>query len=142
MSTINKVIIVGYLGKDPEVKHFDNGNLKANFPVATSETFISKDKQKITNTDWHNIIVWNKLAEIVEKYLHKGKLVYLEGKIKNRSWNDSDGNKKYITEIVADTITMLGKRNDNYTVNNDEDILSSNQTNKNNNEITDDDLPF
>ncbi len=137
MSSINKVIIVGYLGKDPEIKHFDNGTLKANFSVATSETFYSKEKQKITNTEWHNIVTWKKLAEIAEKYLCKGKLVYIEGKLQTRSWNDNTNNiKKYITEIIADKIVMLGKKNDDNNIK-DNDLLENNQNNS-----LENDLPF
>ena len=105
---INKVILVGNVGKDPEIRHLDNGVAVASFPLATSETYKSKDGQKVTNTEWHNIVLWRGLAEISEKYIKKGTPLYIEGKIRTRSWDDKDGNKRYTTEIVADNLQMLG----------------------------------
>ncbi len=107
MSGVNKVILVGHVGKDPEVRYFDSGNANAKFSLATSETYKDKNGQKVDSTEWHNVVVWGKLAEIVEKYVRKGKLLYIEGRIKTRSY-DQDNQKKYITEIVADQMTMLG----------------------------------
>lgn len=109
MSGINKVILVGHLGKDPEVRHLEGGATVATFPLATSESY-TKDGKRVEQTEWHNIVLWRGLAEIAEKYLIKGKLVYIEGKIRTRSWDDKDGNKRYTTEIVADNLTMLGKK--------------------------------
>ena len=119
MSGINKVILVGNLGKDPEVRHLEGGAVVAKFPLATSETYKTKDGQRVDQTEWHNIVMWRGLAESAEKYLRKGSLVFIEGKIRTRSWDDKDGNKRYATEIVADTMTMLGsnKRNDEGTQN-------------------------
>lgn len=111
MSGINKVILVGHLGKDPEIRHMEGGVTKASFPLATSE-YYTKDGQRVELTEWHNIVVWRGLADVAEKYLHKGKLVYVEGKLRTRSWDDKDGNKRYITEVVADNFTMLGRRSD------------------------------
>ncbi|HYH55366.1 MAG TPA: single-stranded DNA-binding protein [Anseongella sp.] len=111
MSGINKVILVGHLGKDPEVRHMEGGVAKASFPLATSEVY-TKDGQRVEQTEWHNIVLWRGLAEIAEKYLHKGKLVYVEGKLRTRSWDDKEGNKRYITEVVAENFTMLGRRSD------------------------------
>ncbi|MFS8616820.1 MAG: single-stranded DNA-binding protein [Solitalea sp.] len=111
MSGVNKVILVGHLGKDPEIRHMEGGVTKASFPLATSE-FYTKDGQRVELTEWHNIVVWRGLADVAEKYLHKGKLVYVEGKLRTRSWDDKDGNKRYITEVVADNFTMLGRRSD------------------------------
>ncbi|QEC51770.1 single-strand binding protein [Anseongella ginsenosidimutans] len=111
MSGINKVILVGHLGKDPEIRHMEGGVSKASFPLATSE-FYTKDGQRVEQTEWHNIVVWRGLADIAEKYLHKGKLVYVEGKLRTRSWDDKEGNKRYMTEVVADNFTMLGRRSD------------------------------
>jgi len=108
MSGINKVILVGNLGKDPEVRHLEGGAVVAKFPLATSETYKTKDGQRVDQTEWHNIVMWRGLAESAEKYLHKGTLVYIEGKIRTRSWEDKEGHKRYATEIVADTMTMLG----------------------------------
>lgn len=110
MSGINKVILVGHLGKDPEVRHLEGGATVANFSLATTETIKKANGEREDKTEWHNIVVWSGLAEIAEKYLKKGKLIYLEGKIRNRSYDDKDGNKKYITEILGDSFTMLGKK--------------------------------
>jgi len=114
MAGINKVILVGNLGKDPEVRYLEGGTAVANFPIATSETF--KDRasgERKTNTEWHNIVVWRGLAEIAEKYLKKGSQIYLEGKLRTRQWQDKDGNNRYTTEIVADNLQMLGRKDDN-----------------------------
>jgi|SRR5688572_3120111 len=110
MSGINKVILVGNLGKDPEVRHLEGGAVVAKFPLATSETYKTKDGQRVDQTEWHNIVMWRGLAESAEKYLRKGSLVYIEGKIRTRSWDDKDGNKRFATEIVADTMTMLSSK--------------------------------
>jgi single-strand DNA-binding protein len=107
MSGINKVILVGNVGKDPEIRHLEGGIAVAKFPLATSEIYKTKDGQRVDQTEWHNIVMWRGLAESAEKYLRKGALVYVEGKIRTRSWDDKEGNKKYTTEIVADTMTML-----------------------------------
>lgn len=107
--TLNKVMLIGNLGKEPEMKHFEGGGVLARFPIATSETYTKKDSgEKVTNTEWHNIVLRRGLAEVAEKYLHKGDKVFIEGKIKTRSYQDSEGNTRYTTEIVADTMTMLG----------------------------------
>lgn len=111
MSGINKVILVGHLGKDPEVRHLDGGVTVASFPLATSESF-NKDGKKIEQTEWHNIVMWRGLADIASKYLQKGKLVYIEGKLRTRSFEDKEGHKKYTTEIVAENFTMLGRKSD------------------------------
>lgn len=107
MSGINKVIIVGRLGKDPEVKTLSMGTV-ANFPVATSESWIDKNGQKQEKTEWHRVTVWGKLAEICGKHLAKGKQVYVEGKLQTRQWEDQQGQKRYTTEIVALTVQFLG----------------------------------
>ncbi len=111
MPGINKVILVGHLGKDPEVRHLEGGVTVASFPLATSETF-NKDGRKVEQTEWHNIVMWRGLAEIASKYLQKGKLVYIEGKLRTRSFEDKEGHKKYTTEIVAENFTMLGRKSD------------------------------
>lgn len=110
MAGVNKVILVGNLGKDPEVRYLDGGTAVANFPLATSESYKDKSGNRIDQTEWHNIVLWRGLAEITEKYLKKGSQVYIEGKIRSRSWDDKDGIKRYTTEIVADNMTMLGGR--------------------------------
>src|SRR5688500_4375515 len=110
MSGVNKVILVGRLGKDPEVRNLDNGATVANFTVATSESY--KDKttgEKKEITEWHNIVLWRGLAEIAQKYLHKGDMIYVEGKLRTRSW-EKDGVTRYTTEIIADNMTMLSTK--------------------------------
>lgn len=104
---INKVTLLGNLGKDPEVKELENGKM-VKFSMATSESYKDREGNKQTKTEWHNIVVWGKLAEIAEKYLKKGSKLYLEGKITTRSWED-EGQTKYMTEIVAREFTMLGE---------------------------------
>ena len=105
------MILVGHLGKDPEVRHLDGGVTVASFPLATSESYI-KDGRKIEQTEWHNIVMWRGLADIASKYLQKGKLVYIEGKLRTRSFEDKEGHKKYTTEVVAENFTMLGRKSD------------------------------
>ena len=112
MSGVNKVILIGRLGKDPEVRAFENNLKKATFSLATSEIRKDKEGNKIESTEWHNIVCWRYLAETAEQYLVKGKLIYLEGKIRTRNWEDN-GVKKYITEIEASTFTMLGTKEEN-----------------------------
>ncbi len=111
MSGINKVILVGHLGKDPEVRHLDGGVTVASFPLATSETF-NKDGKRVEQTEWHNIVLWRGLAEVASKYLQKGKLVYIEGKLRTRTFEDKEKVKKYVTEVVAENFTMLGRKSD------------------------------
>jgi single-strand DNA-binding protein len=111
MSGINKVILVGHLGKDPEIRQLEGGVSVASFPLATSETF-SKDGKKVEQTEWHNIVLWRSLADVAAKFLQKGKLVYIEGKLRTRSFEDKEGIKKYTTEIVAENFTMLGRKTD------------------------------
>jgi single-strand DNA-binding protein len=111
MPGINKVILVGNLGKDPEVRYLEGGIAVANFPVATTESFRDKMGNKQEQTEWHQIVMWRKLAEVAEKYLRKGQQVYIEGKIRSRSWEDKEGNKRYTTEIFGDVLTILSKMN-------------------------------
>lgn len=108
--SVNKVILVGNVGKDPEVRYLENGVAVANFTLATSETYKNKNGEKVTNTEWHNIVIWRGLAEVVEKYVKKGTQLFIEGRIRTRSWDDKDGNKRYTTEIVGDNMQMLGKK--------------------------------
>lgn len=108
MSGVNKVILVGRLGKDPEVRHLENGATVANFSIATSETY--KDRQtgeKREQTEWHNVVLWRGLADVAEKYVKKGDMIYVEGKLRTRSW-EKDGVTRYTTEVVGDNMTMLG----------------------------------
>src|SRR5690606_2951852 len=112
MAGVNKVILVGNLGKDPEVRHLENGRAVANFSLATSEVYKNKSGERVTTTEWHNIVMWTPLAEIAEKYLKKGNQIYVEGKLQTRSYDDKDGNRKYITEVVVQNLTMLGTKNE------------------------------
>ncbi|MDT8421891.1 MAG: single-stranded DNA-binding protein [Desulfuromonadales bacterium] len=106
--SVNKVILVGNLGKDPELRYTPSGAAVATFSLATTERYKDRDGNRQEKTEWHNVVVWRQLAEICGKYLHKGKQVYIEGRIQTRSYDDRDGNKRYITEIVADQMQMLG----------------------------------
>ncbi len=108
MSGVNKVILIGNLGKSPETKAFENGTKKANFTLATTEFYKDKDGSRKELTEWHNIVCWRSMADFAEKYLTKGRKVYVEGKLHTRTWDDDKG-KHYITEIYASTITLLDK---------------------------------
>ena len=110
MSGVNKVILIGNLGKDPEIKYLESKVPVANFTLATNSTWKDKDGSKQEHTEWHNIVLWRGLAELSEKYLHKGDKVYIEGRLKTRSWEDKDNVKRYTTEIVAENMTMLSGR--------------------------------
>lgn len=110
---LNKVLLIGNLGKDPVVKHFSNDNAIAEFPLATNETYKDREGNLVKQTEWHNIkIPTKRQAEIAEKYLRKGSMVFVEGKIKTRTYDDKDGNKRYVTEIIAETFRMMDKRPD------------------------------
>ena len=140
MSGINKVILVGHLGKDPEVRHLEGGVAVASFPLATSETF-NKDGRKVEQTEWHNIVMWRGLADVAAKFLQKGKLVYIEGKLRTRSFEDKEGIKKYTTEVVAENFTMLGRKTDFEPENSQRQTVKTTDTdNYRNNDA--DDLPF
>ncbi len=138
MAGVNKVILLGHLGKDPEVKKLDSGKSVANFSLATSEVYKNKEGEKVTNTEWHNIVLWSPLAEIAESYLKKGSQLYLEGKISNRSYEDKDGVKKYISEVVGRDLTLLGRpaNNESNESSNNQNVGESNASG----EV--DDLPF
>ena len=110
--SVNKAILVGNVGKDPEVRHLEGGTSVAKFTLATSETYKNKSGEQVKNTEWHNIVAWRQLAELAEKYIRKGSQIYVEGKITNRQYDDKDGNKRYINEIVADNIRLLGRKED------------------------------
>ena len=113
MAGVNKVILIGNLGKDPEVRYLDSGVAVANFSLATTENYKNKEGERISQTEWHNIVLWRGLAEVAEKWLKKGSSVYIEGKIRNKKWEDKEGNTRYTTEILGDNMTMLGKKDDN-----------------------------
>ena len=111
MAGVNKVILVGNLGKDPEVRHLESGVMVANFPLATTESYKDRNTgERRQVTEWHNVVLWRGLAEVTEKYLKKGNQVYVEGKLRTRSWTDQEGNTRYTTEVIADNMTMLGGR--------------------------------
>jgi len=135
MAGVNKVILVGNLGKDPEVRYLDNGVAVANFSLATTENYKNKEGERVSQTEWHNIVLWRGLAEIAEKYLVKGASIYIEGKIKTRKWEDKEGVTRYSTEILGENMTMLGgKPSVQKTVEND--VASAPQSESK------DDLPF
>jgi len=110
--SVNKVILVGNVGKDPETRYLEGGTVVSRFPLATSEVYRNRDGEKITNTEWHNIVLWRGLAEVAEKYVRKGSQLYIEGRIRNRSYTDKEGNTRYTTDIIGDNMQMLGKRQD------------------------------
>lgn len=112
MAGVNKVILVGRLGQDPEIRYTPSGNCVANFSVATSQEWKDKDTgEKHENTEWSRIVAWNKLAEICGEYLSKGRQFYIEGRLQTRSWKDKDGNTRYITEVIARNVQFLGSSN-------------------------------
>ncbi|MFI5159193.1 MAG: single-stranded DNA-binding protein, partial [Sphingobacteriales bacterium] len=119
-----KVILVGHLGKDPEIRYLEGGVSVTSFPLATSESY-NKDGRKVEQTEWHNIVMWRGLADVAAKYLQKGKLVYIEGKLRTRSFEDKEGFKKYTTEIVAENFTLLGRKSD-FENDNDKSAIKSN----------------
>lgn len=143
MAGINKVILVGNLGKDPEVRYLEGGTAVANFTLATSENYTDRStNEKKTITEWHNVVLWRGLAEVSEKYLKKGSQVYIEGKLRTRKWQDKEGNDRYSTEIVGDSMQMLGKKDDtsSFQHQNNAKPSSSAEIDKQNSET--DDLPF
>ncbi len=112
--SVNKVILVGNLGKDPEVRYLEGGVAVASFSIATSESYKDRNTgERVKQTEWHNVVLWRGLAEVAEKYLRKGSQVYIEGKLRTRSWEDQAGVKKYTTEVVGDQMTMLGGSREN-----------------------------
>ncbi|MDR1757785.1 MAG: single-stranded DNA-binding protein [Bacteroidales bacterium] len=111
MNGVNKVFLIGRLGRDPEVRIFESGVKKASFPVATSEVYKDKEGRKIEQTEWHNVVCWRGLADIAEQYLVKGKLLYVEGKLRTRTWEEN-GAKRYFTEIEADNFQMLSSKSE------------------------------
>ncbi|MBD1429930.1 MULTISPECIES: single-stranded DNA-binding protein [Sphingobacterium] len=147
MSSVNKVILVGHLGKDPELRYLEGNVSVASFPLATSETF-NKDGKKVEQTEWHNIVMWRGLADVAAKYLTKGRLVYIEGKLRTRSYEDKEGVRRYTTEIVAESFNILGRRSDFENTNNS-NSSNNNTTNQAQEQSvdftendTDDGLPF
>jgi single-strand DNA-binding protein len=115
MRGVNRVMLIGNLGKDPEVQHLEGNIAVAKFPLATTETFKDRTGKLISQTEWHTVVLWRGLAELAQKYLHKSSLVYIEGRLRTRSWDDKDGNRKFATEVVGDNLIMLDKRMDSGT---------------------------
>lgn len=144
-STVNKAILIGHLGDEVKVHYFEGGNAIGRFPLATNETYTNKQTgERVTTTDWHNIVVRNKLAEICEKYLSKGDKVYCEGRIKNRQWDGEDGTKRYTTEIHVTEMTFLSTKKEttaSNTVAPKPSVSVAKKTTENTVE-EDDDLPF
>lgn len=106
------MMLIGNLGKDPDVQFLEGNIAVAKFSLATTETYKDRAGKLISQTEWHTIVLWRGLAELAQKYLHKGSLVYIEGRLRTRSWEDKEGNKKFATEVVGDNLIMLDKRND------------------------------
>lgn len=110
MAGVNKVILIGNLGRDPELKYLEGNVARVNFSLATSDSYKDKNGNRVDQTEWHNIVMWRGLAESAEKYLKKGTQVYIEGKLQTRQWNDKDGHKRSTTEIVAESYVILQRR--------------------------------
>ena len=139
MASVNKVILVGNLGADPELRYTPSGAPVATFRIATNETWINREGQKEEKVEWHRIVAWGKLAEICGEYLHKGSQVYIEGRIRTRTWEDRDGNKRYITEILATNMQMLGSPRREMETTSETSSLDSTGTDL---PEEDDDIPF
>ena len=110
MRGVNRVVLIGNLGKEPDLQHLEGNIAVAKFPLATTETYKDKNGTLISQTEWHTVVLWRGLAELAQKYLHKGSLIYLEGRIRTRNWEDKDKNRRFSTEIVGDNLVMLDKR--------------------------------
>jgi single-strand DNA-binding protein len=136
---VNKVILIGRLGKDPEVRYTPDGTMVTNFNLATDEQRKDKNGEKIQKTEWHKIVTWGKLAEICGNYLVKGKLVFVEGRIQTRSWEDKEGVKRYTTEIIASNMQMLDSKGQNKT---GDSSLETGAASTNDGEMPLDDVPF
>tara|TARA_B100000945_G_scaffold320435_1_gene330499 strand:- start:1879 stop:2301 length:423 start_codon:yes stop_codon:yes gene_type:complete len=137
--TLNKVMLIGHLGDEVKMHHFEGGGCIGRFPLATNENYINKSTgEKISSTEWHNIVVRNKAAELCQKYLSKGDKVYIEGKIKSRKWLDDSGKERYMTEINTDVFTFLNNKNEDKQLNSSENEVNEAQDSDTNNQ----DLPF
>lgn len=112
MRGVNRVILIGNLGKDPEVQLLEGNIPVAKFPLATTETYKDRLGKLVSQTEWHTVVLWRGLAELAQKYLHKGSLIYVEGRLRTRSWDDKEGHRKQVTEVVGDNLIMLDKRSD------------------------------
>jgi len=143
MASLNKVMLIGNLGKDPELRHTPTGTAVATFSIATSERFKSKQTNEWEEkTEWHNVVLWSKLAETAGQYLSKGKTVYIEGRLQTRKWQDRDGNTRYTTEIVGDTMKMLSPKGEGSSRGGDSSYEPSGGGNHEEPPFQDDDIPF
>src|ERR1700748_1866071 len=115
MRGVNRVMLIGNLGKDPDMQYLEGNIGVAKFPLATTETYKDRSGKLVSQTEWHTIVLWRGLAELAQKYLHKGSLIYVEGRLRTRTWEDKDGNKKFATKAVGDNLIMLDKRGDGNT---------------------------
>lgn len=115
MRGVNRVMLIGNLGKNPDLQILEGNIAVAKFPLATTETFKDRTGKLVSQTEWHTVVLWRGLAELAQKYLHKGSLVYIEGRLRTRNWDDKDGNRKFATEVVGDNLIMLDKRADTHT---------------------------
>ena len=115
MRGVNRVMLIGNLGKDPDVQLLEGNIAVAKFPLATTETFKDRGGKLISQTEWHTVVLWRGLAELAQRYLHKGSLVYIEGRLRTRNWDDKEGHRKFVTEVVGDNLIMLDKRTDGNT---------------------------
>jgi len=145
MRGVNRVMLIGNLGKDPDLQHLEGNIAVAKFPLATTETYKDKNGTLISQTEWHTVVLWRGLAELAQKYLHKGSLVFIEGRLRTRNWEDKDKNRRFSTEIVADNLVMLDKRKDNDVPSSDNGISEGGfdaNFDAGAGSITKDDLPF
>src|ERR1700754_641450 len=147
MGSVNKVILVGNLGRDAELRYTPGGAAVATINMATTEVWNDKQGQKQEKTEWHRVILWGKSAESLSEYLTKGKQIYVEGRLQTRQWDDKDGNKRYTTEIRSDRVVLLGGRNGNYPPHpadtaNDGQAVGSSDAGGGASELSDDDIPF
>ena len=115
MRGVNRVMLIGNLGKDPDVQLLEGNIAVAKFPLATTETFKDRGGKLVSQTEWHTVVLWRGLADLAQRYLHKGSLVYIEGRLRTRNWDDKDGHRKFVTEVVGDNLIMLDKRVDSGT---------------------------
>ncbi len=147
MRGVNKVTLIGNLGKDPDLQYLEGNIAVAKFPLATTETFKDKSGNLVSQTEWHTVVLWRGLAELAQKYLHKGSLVYIEGRLRTRNWEDKDKIRRYSTEVVGDNLVMLDKRKDNGDSDSDSGDSSGGYSDhdisyKSDNDRDNDNLPF
>lgn len=147
MSSLNKILLIGNLGRDPEIRYTPEGTPVANFSIATSENWTDKSGTRQEHTEWHNIVAWNRLADLCQKYLTKGRQVYIEGRVRTREWNDRDGNKRRTTEVIATQMVLLGSRSQGtdagiQPMETATRATSEKEDNFMDSDITDNDIPF